>query len=40
MMDNVAVNTSAAKEHVADIERCICTVKERNRAVVTTLPFD
>ena len=39
-MYNVAVNTSAAKEHVAEIERCIRTIKERIRAFVTTLLFD
>ena len=39
IMDHTVVNTSAAKEHVADIERCICTVKERSHAVVSTLPF-
>ena len=35
----VEVNTTAAPEHVGEIERCIRTVKERCRAVVSTLPF-
>ena len=34
------VNTSAAQEHVAEIERQIRTTKERCRAIVSTLPFE
>ena len=40
LTENVVVNTSTAKEHVMEIERCICTIKEHIRDVVTTLPFD
>ena len=36
---NVVVNTTAAKEHVAKIERLIQTVKERGCCVVSQLPF-
>ena len=32
-------NTTAAKEHVAEAERKIRVVKERNRGVVNTLQF-
>ena len=40
LMDSTVVNTSAAKEHVAEIERCIRTVKERCRGIASTLPFN
>ena len=36
---DVVVNTSAAREHVAEIEREIRTEKERARCVSSTLPF-
>ena len=39
LLNKVVVNTSAAKEHVAEIERCIRTVKEKCRCTVSTLPF-
>ena len=35
----VDVNTTAAREHVAEIERGICLLKERSRCVVKSLPF-
>ena len=35
----IACNTTATKEHVAEAERKIRVVKERNRGVVNTLPF-
>ena len=35
----IVCNTTAAKEHVAESERKIRVVKERNRGVVNTLPF-
>ncbi len=38
-MANVVVNTTAAKEHVAEAERKIRVVNERCRGVVCTLPF-
>ena len=31
LMENAVVNTSASKEHVGEIERAICTVKDRTR---------
>ena len=31
LAENVVVNTSAAKEHIAEIERTIFTVKDSNR---------
>ena len=39
LSDRTVVNTSAAREHVAEIERQIRTAKERCRAIVSTLPF-
>ena len=39
LLDKVVVNTSAAKEHVAEIERCIRTTKEKCRCTVSMLPF-
>jgi len=39
LMGKTVVNTSAAKEHVAEIERCIRTVKERCRGIAATLPY-
>ena len=38
-LPNVVVNTTAAKEHVAEAERIIRVVKERYRGVICTLPF-
>ncbi len=35
----LAVNTTAAKEHVPEVERCICLTKERGRGILNTLPF-
>jgi hypothetical protein len=35
----LAINTTAAKEHVPDVERQICLIKERGRGIVNTLPF-
>jgi hypothetical protein len=38
-MDEVIINTTAAREHVGDIERCIRTIKERARSVTSELPY-
>ena len=38
-IENVVVNTPAANEDVAEIEKTIRTVKERTRCIVTTIPF-
>ena len=38
-MGLVDVNTTAAREHVAEIKRSIRLVKERSRCIVKTLPF-
>ena len=35
----VDVNTTAAREHVAEIERGMCLLKERSHCVVKSLPF-
>ena len=35
----LAINTTAAKEYVPDVERQICLIKERGRGIVNTLPF-
>ena len=40
LMGKTVVNTSAANEHVVEIEPCICTVKERCCAVASDLPFN
>ena len=39
LMDKVVVNTTAAREHVAEVERAIRTLKERARAATSVLPF-
>ena len=39
LYDRTVVNTSAAREHGAEIECQIRTTKERYRAIVSTLPF-
>ena len=38
-LGNIGLNIAATNEHVPEIERAIRTIKERNRAVVNTLPF-
>ena len=38
-MGLVDVNTTVAREHMAEIERGICLLKERSRCVVKSLPF-
>jgi hypothetical protein len=35
----INMNTTAASEHVPDIERQIRVIKERMRAIKSTLPF-
>ncbi len=35
----IQINTTAAKEHVPEIERRICLIKERGRGILNTLPF-
>ena len=40
LSDQTVVNTSAAQEHVAEIKCQIQTMKERCRAIVSTLLFD
>jgi hypothetical protein len=35
----LAVNTTAAKEHVLEVERRIRLIKERGRGILNTLPF-
>ena len=39
LLPTIVCNTTAAKEHVAEAERKIRVVKQRNRVVVNTLPF-
>ena len=36
----VVCNTTAAKEHVSEVERSICTIKEHTQGIVGTLPFE
>ena len=38
-LPEVNINTSAASEHVAEVERCIRIIKERCRACISTMPF-
>ena len=38
-MDDFVINTTAAREHVGDIERMIRTVKELCCSVVSKLPY-
>ena len=38
-MGLVGVNTTATREHLAEIKRGICLTKERLRCVAKTLPF-
>jgi hypothetical protein len=35
----VIVNTTAAREHVGDIERCIRSIRDRCRSIVSELPY-
>ena len=35
----LVINTTAAKEHVPEIERRIRLLKERGRGILNTLPF-
>ena len=37
--DLVEINTTAAREHVGEIEQSIRTIKKRARAISTVLPF-
>ena len=37
---SILLNTASNDEHVPEIERQICTVKERTRAIYCTLPFN
>ena len=39
LMPSVECNTTAAKEHVSEVERMIRTVKERTHRLLATLPF-
>ena len=39
LLPTIVCNTTSAKEHVAEAERKIRVVKERNRGVVNNLPF-
>ncbi len=38
-LGNVEINTTASREHVAEIERSIHTDKERARAIISLLPL-
>jgi hypothetical protein len=40
VMDEVVVNTTAAREHVGDIEWAIRAIKERGRCIVFKLPYN
>ncbi len=36
----VEINTTAARKHVGEIKRFICTIEERSRALVSDLPYN
>ncbi len=38
-MESVIVNTTAAREHVGDIERYIRVIKEQGRSITSQLPY-
>jgi hypothetical protein len=39
LLQNVTINTTAAREHVGEIERKIRVIKERARGTMSTLPY-
>ncbi len=39
MMPHVALNTTAAREHIGEVEREIRVIKERARSTFNTLPY-
>ena len=39
LLPNVTINTSAAREHVREIEQKIQVIKERARGMMNTLPY-
>ena len=39
LMPHVALNTTAAREHVGEIEQKIRVIKERTRGTFNTLPY-
>jgi hypothetical protein len=38
-MPILAINTTAAKEHIPEVEHKIRLIKERGRGILNTLPF-
>ena len=38
-LDLIEINTTTAREHVGEIERSICTIKERVREITTVMPY-
>ncbi len=39
LVPTIQINTTAAKEHVPEIERSIRLIKEQGRGILNTLPF-
>ena len=39
LLPNITLNTTAAREHVGEIERKIRTIKERARGTISTFPY-
>ena len=39
-MPELVINTTAAREHVGEIERKIRVIKEQARGMISTLPFE
>jgi len=38
-LQRIMLNVTAQDEHVPEVERYICTIKERAHATINTLPF-
>ncbi len=39
LLGPIEINTTASREHVGEIERSNCVVKERVRSISSTLPY-
>ncbi len=40
LLPNIALNTTAVREHVGEIQRKIRVIKERARGMISTLPYE
>jgi hypothetical protein len=39
LVPDIAVNTTAAKEHMPEVKRCVWLIKEQGWGILNTLPF-